>query len=45
MGSRKTNDARKYRIAMEKAAFSNMKTLFTSKLDLDLWKKLVNFCI
>jgi hypothetical protein len=40
------NDARctceiKSRIAMAKAAFNTKKTLFTSKLDLDLRKKLV----
>jgi hypothetical protein len=44
-GSMITNDARctrkiKARIAMAKAAF-NKKTLFTSKLDLELRKKLV----
>ena len=42
-----TNDGRctreiKSRIAMEKAAFSKKKTLFTSKLDLNLRKKLIN---
>jgi hypothetical protein len=31
----------KLRIAMEKAAFNKKKTLFTSKLDLNLRKKLV----
>jgi hypothetical protein len=41
-----TNDARcphkiKSRIAMAKAAFNKKKTLFTSKLDLNLRKKLV----
>jgi hypothetical protein len=41
-----TNDARctrevKYRIAMTKAAFSNKKTIFASKLDFNLRKKLV----
>ena len=41
-----TNDGRctreiKSRIAMEKAAFSKKKTLFTSKLDLNLRKKLI----
>jgi hypothetical protein len=41
-----TNDARctreiKSRIAMAKAAFNKKKTLFTSKLDVDLRKKLV----
>ena len=41
-----TNDGRctceiKSRIAMEKAAFNKKKTLFTSKLDLKLRKKLV----
>jgi hypothetical protein len=46
LGSMITNDARctreiKSRIVMAKAAF-NKKTLFTSKLDLNLRKKLVN---
>jgi hypothetical protein len=46
MGSMITNDARctreiKSRIAMSKAAFNKKKTLFTSKLDLNLGKKLV----
>jgi hypothetical protein len=41
-----TNDARstreiKARIAMAKAAFNKKKTLFTSKLDLELREKLV----
>jgi hypothetical protein len=41
-----TNDARctceiKSRIAMAKAAFDKQKTLFTSKLDFNLWMKLV----
>jgi hypothetical protein len=41
-----TNDARctrdiKYRIVMEKTAFSRKKTFCTSKLDLNLRKKLV----
>jgi hypothetical protein len=41
-----TNDARctreiKSRIAMAKAAFKKKKALFTSKLDLNLWRKLV----
>ena len=45
-GSMITNDARcirkiKSRIVMAKAAFSRMKNLFTSKLDLNLRKKLV----
>jgi len=45
LGSMLTNDGRctyeiKSRIFMAKAAFSKTKTLFTSKLDLDLWKKL-----
>jgi hypothetical protein len=46
-GSMITNDARctcemKSRIAMEKAAFNKKKkNLFTSKLNLNLWKKLV----
>jgi hypothetical protein len=42
-----TNDARcareiKSRIAMTKSAFNKKKTLFTSKLGLNLRKKLVN---
>jgi hypothetical protein len=46
LGSMITDDARctremKARIAMEKAAFNKKKTLFTSKLDLELRKKLV----
>jgi hypothetical protein len=46
LGSMITNDARcthemKSRIAMTKAAFNNKKTLFTSKLNLNLRKKLV----
>jgi hypothetical protein len=46
LGSMVTNDARctheiKSRIAMAKAAFNKKKTLFTSKLDLNLRKKLV----
>ena len=45
-GSMLTNDGRctreiKSRIAMAKAAFSKKKTLFTSKLDLNLRKKLI----
>jgi hypothetical protein len=32
----------KARIVMTKAAFNRKKTLCTSKLDLELWKKLVN---
>jgi hypothetical protein len=41
-----TNDARytceiKSRISMAKAAFNKKKILFTSKLNLNLWKKLV----
>jgi len=44
--SKLTNDGRctcdiKSRIAMAKAAFSKKKTLFTSKLDLNLRKKLI----
>ena len=35
----------KSRIAMAKAAFNKKKTLFTSKLDLNLRKKLVKCCI
>jgi hypothetical protein len=46
LGSRITNDTRcareiKSRIALAKAAFNKKKTLFTSKLDLNLRKKLV----
>ena len=46
LGSLLTNDGRctreiKSRIAMAKAAFSKKKTLFTSKLDLNLRKKLI----
>ena len=46
LGSILTNDGRctceiKSRIAMAKAAFNKKKTLFTSKLDLNLRKKLV----
>ena len=46
LGSILTNDRRctceiKSSIAMEKAAFNKKKTLFTSKLDLNLRKKLV----
>jgi hypothetical protein len=46
LGSMTTNDARctreiKSRIAMAKAAFNKKKDLFTSKLDLNLRKKLV----
>jgi hypothetical protein len=42
-----TNDARctreiKSRISMAKAAFNKKKNLFTSKLDLNLRKKIVN---
>jgi hypothetical protein len=45
-----TNDARctgeiKSRFAMAKAEFNKKKTLFTSKLDLNLRKKLLNFYI
>ena len=45
-GSMKTNDARctreiKSRIAVAKAAFNKKKMIFTSKLDLNLRKKLV----
>jgi hypothetical protein len=47
LGSMLTNDGRcmceiKSRIAMAKAAVDKKKTLFTSKLDLNLRKKLVN---
>jgi hypothetical protein len=46
LGSMITNDARctreiKSRIAMAKAVFNKKKNIFTSKLDLNLWKKLV----
>jgi len=46
LGSMLTNDGRctcevKSRITMAKAAFSKKKTLFTSKLDLNLRKKLI----
>ena len=46
LGSLLTNDGRctreiKSRIAMAKAAFSKKRTLFTSKLDLNLKKKLI----
>ena len=46
LGSMLTNDGRctceiKSRIAMAEAAFSKKKTLFTSKLDLNLGKKLM----
>jgi len=46
LGSLLTNDGRctceiKSRIAMAKAAFSKKKTLFTSKMDLNLRKKLI----
>jgi len=46
LGSMLTNDGRctcetKSRIAMAKAAFNKKKTLFTSKLDLNLRKKLI----
>jgi hypothetical protein len=50
LGSMITNDARctreiKYRIAMAKAAFNKKKNFFTSKLDLNLRKKLVKYYI
>jgi hypothetical protein len=50
LGGIVTNDARytceiKSRIAMGKAAFNMKNTLFTSKLDLNLRKKLVKCCI
>jgi len=35
----------KSRISMAKAAFNNNETLFTSKLDLNLWRKLLKFYI
>jgi hypothetical protein len=45
-----THDARcthelKHRIAMAKAAFNKKKTLFATKLDFNLRKKLVKCCI
>jgi hypothetical protein len=45
-----TNDGRctcgiKSHIAMAKAAFNKKRALFTSKLDLELRKKLVKCCI
>jgi hypothetical protein len=47
LGSMLTNDGRctcemKCRIAMAKAAFNKKRALFTSTLDLELRKKLVN---
>ena len=50
LGSMLTNEGRctceiKSRIVMAKAEFNKKKTLFTSKLDLDLRKKLVKFYI
>jgi len=50
LGSILTNDERctceiKCRIAMAKAALNKKKALFTSTLDLELKKKLVNCCI
>ena len=50
LGSLLTNDGRytreiKSRIAMAKAAFSKKNTLFTSKLDLNLRKKLIKYLI
>jgi hypothetical protein len=42
--SRHTRDT-ETRITMENAAFNRKKTLFTSKLDLNLRKKLVKCCI
>ena len=50
LGSMITNDARcaseiKSRIAMEKAAFNRKKTRFTSKLDLNLRKKVMRYYI
>jgi hypothetical protein len=46
LGSMLTNDGRcaceiKSRIAMAKAAFNKKRALFTSTLDLKLWKKLI----
>ena len=50
LGSILTNDGRctceiKSRISMAKAAFKKKKTLFTSKLDLNLRKKIVKYYI
>jgi len=50
LGSILTNDGRctceiKSKIAMAKAAFNKKKTLFTSKLDLNLRKKPVKYYI
>jgi len=50
LGSILTSDGRstceiKCRIAMAKAAFNKKRTLFTSKLDLELRKKLVKFYV
>jgi hypothetical protein len=50
LGSILTNDGRctreiKSRIDMEKAAFNKKKTLFTSKLDMNLRKKVVKYYI
>jgi hypothetical protein len=50
LGSILTNDGRcnceiKCRIAMAKAAFNKKRALFTSTMDLELRKKLVNCCI
>ena len=47
MGSNITNDARctceiKSRISMANATFNRKKTLFITKFDLNLWKKLLN---
>jgi hypothetical protein len=45
-----TNDGRctcefKFRIAMAKAVFNQKRVIFTSKMNLELRKKLVNFYI
>jgi hypothetical protein len=50
LGSILTNDGRyrreiKFRIARAKVAFNKKKTIFISKLDLNLTKKLVKCCI
>jgi hypothetical protein len=50
LGSLIKSDARctreiKYRTAMAKAAFNEKKVFFTSKLDLNLRKKLIKCCI
>jgi hypothetical protein len=49
-GTIKTNGAGctseiKSRTDIAKTTFNKMKTLFTNKLDLNLWQKLAKFCI